>query len=340
MEVGIVGASGYSGEVLVELLASHPQVRLSVVTSRSLQGKPLAGVFPRIAHRLQGLSFEASDPAAVAASSAGLFFLALPHGVAAEFAVPLRQAGKIVIDLSADFRLSSADRYGEFYGSAHPAPELLQEAAYVLPEWTPGGWERGQLFAAPGCYPTSVLLPLLPLLASGLHSGTGIVANCLSGVSGAGKKASEDFSFCERSESMRPYGLPKHRHLSEIEEQLGIARGGDVVIGFHPHLIPVRRGILSTISLPLDELDVKKVYELWSEAYAGRPFVRVLPSGEFPETKWVVGTNCIDFSAVADERTGRLLITSAEDNLLKGASGQAVQIMNIRLGLPESAGLP
>lgn len=340
MEVGIVGASGYSGEVLVELLAGHPQVRLNLVTSRSLEGRLLGEVFPRIGHRLGGLTFSASQPEAVADSPAELIFLALPHGVAAGFAGPLRAAGKTVIDLSADFRLGSVARYEEFYGKAHPAPGLLEEAVYVLPEWAAPGWEKRDLLAAPGCYPTSVLLPLLPLLGSGLHRGQGIVANCLSGVSGAGKQASEDFSFCERAGSMRSYGLPKHRHLSEIEEQLSLARGADVAISFHPHLIPVRRGILSTISLPLDDLSLPEVYRLWREAYEGRPFIRVLPTGQFPDTKWVVGTNCIDFSAVADERCGRLIITAAEDNLLKGASGQAVQIMNLRLGLPETTGLP
>ncbi|MBT5910093.1 MAG: N-acetyl-gamma-glutamyl-phosphate reductase, partial [Opitutae bacterium] len=270
-----------------------------------------------------------------------IFFLALPHGTAAEYAIPLVNAGKRVIDLSADFRLSCPKRYEEFYGAPHPAPELLEKAMYGLPELHELSWEKSNIIASPGCYPTSILVPLAPLLQAGLVEREGIVINSFSGVSGAGRQASEKLLYCERNESAAAYGLPKHRHLSEIEEQLGIASDAKVVVSFHPHLAPMNRGIATTISVPAKgRLDTKGVENCWKQKYAGRPFTQMLPSGEFPDVAHVTGTNRIDFSVVADERTGRYILTSAEDNLLKGAGGQAVQAMNICSGFDETAGLP
>ncbi len=274
------------------------------------------------------------------ALDADVFFLALPHGAAAEYAVALVDAGKPVIDLSADFRLGSPELYEEYYGEPHPAPELLQRAIYGLPELYELSWGDTPLIASPGCYPTSILVPLFPLLEAGLIEPDGIVANSFSGVSGAGRKASEEFSFCERNESAVAYGLPKHRHLSEIEEQLGLASGGEVVISFHPHLAPMKRGIASTISVVAKgELNARAVEECWNQRYAGRPFAHPLPSGEFPDVTHVVGTNRVDFSVVGDPRTGRYVVTSAEDNLIKGAGGQAVQAMNLCSGFDETSGL-
>ncbi|MGE9290849.1 MAG: N-acetyl-gamma-glutamyl-phosphate reductase [Puniceicoccales bacterium] len=341
IRVGIVGASGYSGEVLVELLSSHPRVELTVVTSRSLAGKPVAEVFPRLSHRLGDLTFTSSDAQSLAQNAElDAVFLALPHGVAAGFARPLFEAGKTVFDLSADFRLGSPDLYREFYGQDHPDPELLQAAAYVLPEFPLEGWQDKPLIACPGCYPTSILLPLLPLLANGTLLPNDIIASCMSGVSGAGKKASEDFSFCERSESARPYGQPKHRHLSEIEEQLGTAAGTPVTLQFLPHLVPMRRGIVTTISIPDNGKTADDVLATWKQQYDGKPFVRILEDGTLPESKNVVGTNRIDMAVRHDVRMKRLILTSTEDNLLKGASGQAVQLMNLKFGLDETVGLP
>lgn len=341
LKTAIVGASGYSGEELVRLLAGHPQVELAAVTSRSLAGKPVVGHMPRFRGLLpDDFCFTHSDPAVLAADdSLDVVFLALPHGVAAEYAVALVDAGKKVIDLSADFRLGSAALYKEFYGTAHPAPALLEKAAYVIPEIAADGWQAAPLVASPGCYPTSIITPLYPLLKDGIIESAGIVTNCLSGVSGAGRKVAELYLFAERAESAKAYGLPKHRHLSEIEEQLSEAAGESIIINFNPHLVPMRRGIASTITVRAKVTDIDALYQCWSTAYGERPFVGILPGGTTPDTAHTVGTNRVDMSAVYDPRTSNFVITSAEDNLLKGASGQAVQIMNLWLGLPETAGL-
>lgn len=340
MKVGIVGASGYSGEVLVKLLLAHPMVQLAAVTSRSQAGKRLSAVIPAVRGVDRGLVFSDSDAAALAASDIELFFLALPHGAAAAYAKALVAGGKRVIDLSADFRIADLATYERYYGSHH-APELIPQARFVLPEITAAAWRtEARLVAAPGCYPTSILLPLIPLLRAGLVSREHIVANSASGVSGAGKKAEEMYLFAERAESMKAYGLVKHRHLAEIEEQLALHTGAPTMIQFNPHLVPMRRGIATTITVPAARgAGIEAIYAAWNAAYAERPFVQILPSGETPDTAHVVGTNRLDMSAVHDPRTGNVILTSAEDNLMKGASGQAVQIMNLWSGFPESAGL-
>ncbi len=342
MNVGIVGASGYSGEELVRLLARHTRVQLVSVTSRTLAGQPVAKVLPRLRGAVPPeLAFTPSEPAALAADTrVDTYFLALPHGVAAEYARPMLAAGKRVIDLSADFRLTSPATYQEFYGHPHPAPDLLGEAVYVLPEiMVNDAWKKKRLLACPGCYPTSVLVPLVPLVRAGVVSSANIVVNSFSGVSGAGKKVDEDYLFCERAESAKAYGLPKHRHLSEIEEQLSAAAGAKVIIQFNPHLAPMKRGIATTIVAKAQSKDTEAVYAAWKQAYAGQPFVQILPTGTTPDTALVTGTNRIDLSAVHDLRTGNFVLTSAEDNLLKGASGQAVQILNLIAGWPVTEGL-
>jgi len=346
-KVAIVGASGYSGEELVRLLLSHPEAELSAVTSRQYAGQTLAQIFPKFAHhpRAKGLRF--SEPKAeLLAKQAQIVFLALPHGVAAEFAVPLLQLGCQVIDLSADFRVKSAAVYKDFYAHDHPAPELLEQAVYGLPEVYRDEIKKASLIASPGCYPTSILLPTVPLLKAGLIKPTGIIADSLSGVSGAGRKAELDYLFVECNESVRPYGLPKHRHLSEIEQELSLAAGTPVTIQFTPHLIPVNRGILTTLYLtPVDSIagdqqtTINQLNACYQAAYARESFVRLLEGKALPDTKNVVGTNVIEIAWRLDPRTGRLIVMSAEDNLVKGASGQAVQSMNIMCGFPETAGL-
>lgn len=340
MKVGIIGASGYSGEVLVKLLLGHPHVTLAAVTSRTHAGKPLAQVIPSVRGADHGLKFVDSDPTALAASDIDLFFLALPHGAAATYARALVPAGKRVIDLSADFRIADLATYQKYYGEHH-APELLPSARFVLPELTAPSWKtEAKLVAAPGCYPTSVLVPLVPLLKAGLVSREHIVANSFSGVSGAGKKAEEFYLYVERAESAKAYGLVKHRHLAEIEEQLSLHAGAPIVIQFNPHLAPMRRGIATTITVPAAAgATIETLYAAWKATYAGSPFVQILASGETPDTAHTVGTNRVDISAVFDPRTKNFVITSAEDNLVKGASGQAVQIMNLWCGFPETAGL-
>ena len=342
MNVGVVGASGYSGEVLVKLLLGHPQVKLRVVTSRQHAGKSVASLIPSLrGTAAEQLKFIESDPAALAArTDIDLWFLALPHGTAADYAKALLPAGRKVIDLSADFRIAELAVYEKYYG-AHHAPGLLPQARFVLPELTDPKWKAElKLAAAPGCYPTSVLVPLAPLLKAGVVSHDHIVANSFSGVSGAGKKTEEQYLFVERAESAKAYGLTKHRHLSEIEEQLSSFAGGKIIIQFNPHLAPMRRGIATTITVPAAKgATIEGLYAAWRNAYTGRSFVSILPTGDTPDTAHVTGTNRVDISAVHDPRTGNFVITSALDNLVKGASGQAVQIMNLWLGFPETSGL-
>ena len=340
MKVGIVGASGYTGETLVKLLLGHPGVELAAVTSRTHAGKPLAEVIPSVRGIDRGLRFVASDAAALAAGDVPLFFLALPHGAAAEFARALTGAGKRVIDLSADFRMSDVATHERYYGK-HSAPDLLPHARYVLPELTAAEWKTGaRIVASPGCYPTSILIPLVPPLRDGVVTREHIVVNSFSGVSGAGRRLDEGCLFVERAESAKAYGLMKHRHLAEIEEQLALHTGARTVIQFNPHLAPMRFGIATTITVPAAPgATAESLYASWRKAYGGAPFVQLLPSGETPDTAHVVGTNRIDMSAVHDPRTGNFVITSAEDNLVKGAAGQAVQTMNLWLGLEETAGL-
>lgn len=348
-KVAIVGASGYSGEELVKLLLNHPHAELVAVTSRQNAGQLLAQVFPKFASHPKSKTLRFVEPnAELLVRQADVVFLALPHGVAAEYAVPLMNAGSIVIDLSADFRLKSAAVYKEFYAHDHPAPELLAKAVYGLPEFYREDIKKASLIASPGCYPTSILLPTLPLLKAGLIQPQGIIADSHSGVSGAGRKAEVDYLFCECNESARPYGVPKHRHLSEIEEQMSFAAGTPVVIQFTPHLMPVNRGILTTLYLTptepfSDAAGAAKVgaqiAACYAKAYANEPFVRMLEGKAFPDTKNIVGTNVCEIAWRLDPRTGRLIVMSAEDNLTKGASGQAVQSMNILCGFPETAGL-
>ena len=349
VKVAIIGASGYSGEELVRLLLSHPHAELTAVTSRQYAGQTIAQIFPKFASHPKSKTVRFSEPnAGLLATQAEIVFLALPHGVAAEYAVPLMKAGCQVIDLSADFRLRSADIYKEFYGHDHPAPELLKKTVYGLPDWYREDIRKSLLIASPGCYPTSILLPAIPLVKAGLVRSEGIIADSLSGVSGAGRKAELDYLFCECNESVRPYGVPKHRHLSEIEEQLSFAAGTKVTVQFTPHLIPVNRGILTTLYLePVKRFSDAagagalggKIAACYHQAYAHEPFVRLLEGKSLPDTKNVVGTNACEIAWRLDPRTGRLIVMSAEDNLVKGASGQAVQSLNILAGWPETAGL-
>ncbi|MEX2382430.1 MAG: N-acetyl-gamma-glutamyl-phosphate reductase [Opitutales bacterium] len=340
MKVGIVGASGYSGELLLDLLSRHPRVSVATVTSRQHAGRRVSEVIPSLRGRMGDLTFSLSEPARVARErEVDLFFLALPHGIASGYAEALLSAGKKVIDLSADFRLDSAESYREYYGAEHPNPELLQKSSYVLPEVAGEAWKKFLLLASPGCYPTSVLLPLIPLLREKVLDGQGIVISSFSGVSGAGRKLAEDLLFCERAESAKAYGVPRHRHLSEMEEQLGGAAENPVILQFTPHLAPMRRGIISTTVVPAQDKGIDSLYECWHRTFETKPFVTVLPPGATPDSQHVVGTNRIDMSAVYDKRTGNFIITSALDNLMKGASGQAVQIMNLWCGFEETAGL-
>jgi N-acetyl-gamma-glutamyl-phosphate reductase len=339
VKVAIVGASGYAGEDLVRLLLAHPQADLVAITSRQYAGQTLAQIFPRFSHYPKARTLPFSEPnVELLAKAAEVIFLALPHGVAAEYAVPLLQLGSTVIDLSADFRLKSADIYKEFYAHDHPAPELLAKSVYGLPERYRREIRTGSLIACPGCYPTSILIPVLPLLAAKLIKPQSIIADCLSGVTGAGRKVEVDYLFAECNESLRPYGIPKHRHLSELEQELSLVAGEKVVMQFTPHLIPVNRGILTTLYLEPTG-DIRQIGETFHAAYGNEPFVRLLEGKALPDTKNVVGTNFIEIAWRHDPRTNRLIVMSAEDNIVKGTSGQAIQCFNILNDFPETAGL-
>jgi N-acetyl-gamma-glutamyl-phosphate reductase len=339
--VAVIGASGYAGEELVRLLLRHPFTNLVAVTSRQLAGKTLAEIFLRFSCREKAseLRFSQPDPVQLA-QTAGLVFLALPHGLAAEFAKPLLEAGTRIVDLSADFRIRDAKTYKEFYGNDHPAPDLLGKAVYGLPEIYRTEISHANLVACPGCYPTSILLPLLPLIREKVVSLASILVTSLSGVTGAGRKVETDYLFAECNESIRPYGVPKHRHLSEIEEQLSAFAGEKITIQFTPHLVPVNRGIITTIYVDLSEkIDADSVASIYQKAYGDEPFVRLLGAERFPDTKNVSGTNFIDIAWRLDLRTGRAILMSAIDNIVKGASGQAIQCFNLMRRYPETSGL-
>ena len=325
-KVAIIGASGYSGQELVRLLLRHPQVEIVQFTSRQYAGKPVSEIFPRFRGQVSATFIE-PDAGKITADIA---FLALPHGVAAEFAVPLLKQGVKVLDLSADFRLKSPTVYKEFYDHDHPAPALLAQAVYGLPELHRSEIKTAQLIACPGCYPTSIILGATPALKKGLIQPDSIIVSSMSGVSGAGRKAAEDYLFCECNESARAYSVPKHRHLSEIEQELG------ATITFIPHLIPLNRGIETTIIANLTAKP-ENVLALYREFYRGEPFVRVTDA--LPDIKNVATTNCCDISVRVDNRTQRLIISSAIDNLTKGAAGQAVQCLNLVCDYEETLGL-
>ena len=337
IKTAIVGASGYSGEELIRILASHPSCEISIITSRQYAGEPIGTVFPRFSW--MDLKFSSPDIAKIK-EEAEVVFLALPHGLAAEYAEPLFNAGLKVIDISADFRVRDIDIYKKYYKVDHPAPELLKSAVYGLPELYRKDIKESSLIACAGCYPTSILLPAVPLLKAGIVSAEDMVVSSMSGVTGAGRKVDLPFIFPEVNESLRAYGVNGHRHLSEIEQELTCAAGKDVKINFLPHLVPVNRGINSTILFkPGNNYKHGAVFEALENAYKNEFFVKVLPYGTLSDTKHVTQTNFCEIGHTYDEHTGKVIITSTIDNLTKGASGQAVQCMNILCGLTETEGL-
>lgn len=338
MRAAVIGASGYTGMELLRILLRHPQLELVAVTSEQRAGRPVADAFPSL-RGLTDLRFEAADPAAIA-RRADVAFAALPHAASAPAVRELRKQGVLVADLSADFRLRDPEVYAAWYGP-HPAPELLDGAVYGVPELGREALRRSDLIAVPGCYPTSILLPLVPFLRAGAVASGPIFADSKSGVSGAGRKLEERLMFAEVDASCRAYAAGgAHRHVPEIEQEASAAAGAPVRVAFVPHLLPIIRGIVTTVyAQPAQPLSTAEARAVLERAYADEPFVRVLPEGETPSIQAVRGSNFCDIGVLADERTGALVLLSALDNLVKGAGGQAVQCVNVRLGLDERAGL-
>ena len=337
MKVAVVGASGYTGLELLRILLRHPEFELAAVTSEQRAGRAVGEAFPALRGRLD-LAFEANEPSALA-GRVELAFTALPHAASAPTVAALRGAGIRVIDLSADYRLRSLETYRSWYGE-HAAPEPLPTAVYGLPEWYGDALRSAELVATPGCYPTSALLPLLPLLADGMVETQGIHIDAKSGVSGAGRSLADGYLFAELDGNCHAYKPGyAHRHAPEIEQEASAVAGSEVRVTFVPHLLPTTRGMATSVYVRPRGASVAAACAALEAAYANAPFVRLLPEGETPSLQSVRGTNYCDIALVADERNDTWILLSTLDNLGKGASGQAVQCANLACGLPETTAL-
>lgn len=336
VRIGILGASGYTGADLLRLLLRHPHADIRVLTAERSAGKPVGDVFPHLA------GFGLPDLVKVEDadwSGVDIAFCGLPHGTTQEIIAALPSTVRVV-DLSADFRLFDVDTYAEWYGHPHRAPDLQKAAVYGLTEWARADVRDARLVANPGCYPTAVLLSLLPLVADGLIDRSSIIVDAKSGVSGAGRSVKEANLFTEVSEAMHAYGIGRHRHMPEMEQELSRLAGEPVEMSFTPHLIPMNRGEFVTSYVRLAEgAGAGDLREALSRRYEGEPFVRVLGEGGSPATRHVRGSNLCIMSVFPDRRAGHAIVLSVIDNLVKGSSGQAVQNMNVMFGLPETAGL-
>jgi N-acetyl-gamma-glutamyl-phosphate reductase len=332
----VLGATGYAGVELLRILIQHPRVELTVVTSQQYVGMRVSDVYPALATKCDMVLEEIKTDTIAAESDT--VFTALPHETSAGVVAALIRRGTRVIDLSADFRLHDAQAYRQWY-RPHQAPELLSEAVYGLTELHRRQIADGQLIANPGCYPTGALLGLGPLFASKLTRGM-VVIDAKSGVTGAGRSASVELSFSEVNENFKAYNVGVHRHTPEIEQELGEIAGAPVAVFFAPHLLPLNRGILSTIYVSLEHTPTDdELVTLFQRFYENEPFVRIRPYGRFPETKEVRGSNDCAIGFRYDRRTKTLVVITAIDNLVKGAAGQAVQNMNVMYGWPEDEGL-
>lgn len=335
IKVGIVGGTGYTGVELLRLLARHPQVEIAVITSRAESGKQVSDLYPNL-RGLFDLAFVAPEVDVLA--QCDLVFFATPNGIAMQQAAELLERGVKVIDLAADFRIKDLDVWSKWYGMEHACPELVAEAVYGLPEVNREQIRGARLVANPGCYPTAAQLGFLPLLEQGLVNRRRLVADCKSGVSGAGRGANVGSLMCEASESFKAYGVDGHRHLPEIKQGLAEAAGFPVGLTFVPHLTPMIRGIHATLyGILKDPLD--NLQQIFEERYANEPFVDVMPAGSLPETRSVKGANHCRIAVYRPQDDDTVVVLSVIDNLVKGAAGQAVQNMNVMFGFEETAGL-
>jgi N-acetyl-gamma-glutamyl-phosphate reductase len=337
IRAAVVGGAGYTGIETVRLLMGHPDIDVTIVTSAAEAGRPVEDVYPALSGC--GLVFEHPDDCAIA-SNAELVFLAVPHTAAMALAPALLQAGLTVVDLSADFRLKDPAAYESWYGTAHTAPALLQQAVYGLPELTRDELGGAKLIACAGCYPTASALAAAPALSLGLAAGTMAVIDAKSGVSGAGRTPTAATSFSTANESVLPYKVGTHRHTPEIAQTLTSVAGHPVSVCFAPHLVPMTRGLLASVYLPAASgLTTADAVDAYRSRYSDEPFITVHPAGTMPSTREVSGTNRAHVGVTVDEAAGMLVAVCAIDNLVKGSGGQAIQCANVALGLDERAGL-
>lgn len=341
--IAVVGASGYTGGELLRLLAGHPKMKITAVTSEQSAGKPVAAVFPSLASVVP-LTFEALAPESIV-ERVDAVFLALPHTKSLQPVAACVAAGKVVVDLSADYRLKDPAAYETWYNAKHDQPDLLKQAVYGLPEFHRDAIKNTRLVASPGCYPTAAIVQLAPLVANGLIHPETIVIDAKSGISGAGRSPALSYHFPEAHESLEAYKIGRHRHIPEIEQELSLlaSRHGTakpVTIAFTPHLVPMNRGILSTAYCRLtDPMPVERLRALYKEFYKGERFIRIHEGDVSANPRHVRGSNFCDVSVFADQRAGWVVTVAALDNLVKGAAGQAIQAMNLMLGFPEDMGL-
>lgn len=337
IQVGVVGAAGYAGAELLRLLCEHPNAQITHITSRANAGKPVGDVFPSL---LNVLDLAFSEPNVDALKSCDLVFFSTPHGVAMNMVQALLDADVKIVDLSADFRLTDADEWAQWYGMEHATPHLLEEAVYGLPELYREDIKKACLVANPGCYPTATLLGMAPLIQSGLIDVSRIISDAKSGVSGAGRGANVATLYGEVGESFKAYGASGHRHAPEIAEIMGRLAGESVDLTFVPHLLPMVRGIEATLyAEALKEITPEQLQQQYEDAYEDEPFVTVLPYASHPATDGVRGTNACRIAVHKPNSGARIIVLSVIDNLIKGAAGQAVQNMNLMMGVPEIAGL-
>ena len=337
IKVAVLGATGYAGIELVRILSNHPDVKLEILGSHSFDGQPISDVYQNFAHVLD-MTCEELELDKVA--QCDVAFTALPHGASKDVIPSLIEKGIKVIDLSGDFRYDDIKVYEEWYGQEHSSPELLAESVYGLCELHRDEVKKARLIGNPGCYTTCSILGAYPLLKSGIGNSKNVIVDAKSGVTGAGRSLALGVHFCECTENSKAYKVANHRHTSEIEQELSKAAGEEVMISFTPHLIPQKRGILSTIYVNLNKpCTTQEIVDLYKDFYKDEYFVRVKDAGKLPETMHVAGSHFVDLGVVVDERLNRAVIVSAIDNLGKGAASQAVQNMNIMFGLDEKTGI-
>ena len=339
LNLGIIGATGYVGAEIIRLIALRDDIKITTVVSNNFVGQPFSAVYPS----LRGIYDNICDKLDIddISEKADFFITALPHGVSTSVIPSLLEKGKRVIDHSGDFRFRDVKVYEKWYKTTHGAPELADKAVYGLPEFYRDKIRTASLVADPGCYPTCSVMGIAPALKNKIVSSKNIVISAASGVSGAGRKSDLPYAFCETDENYKAYGVASHRHTPEIEQELSLLCGEPVLVSFTPHLVPMKRGMLATSSLNIinEELSPTGIHTIYEEYYKNEPFVRILPLGQLPETKYVAGSNYIDIGIVVDTRLNKLIVVSALDNLGKGSASQALQAHNIMAGFDETKGL-